>query len=105
MAIIKDALQDMESMMRPDTVVQAKREAAEELFRINLADLRETYGVHQVDVKGFSQPAVSKLEKRKDIKLSTLLDYLDALGLRIEIKVSPRVHKSGTPKDLIILRD
>jgi hypothetical protein len=105
MAIIKDAIQSMENVMKPEVVAQAKREAHEEILRIRLAELRETYGVHQVDVKGFTQPAVSKLEKRKDIKLSTLLDYLDALGLKIEIKVAPKVHKTGTPKELIILRD
>ena len=37
------------------------------------------------------------------MKLSTLLNYFDALGLKVEIKVSRRNPVAGTPKKLIFL--
>jgi hypothetical protein len=104
MAIIKNAIQDMESMMKPDVLEQVEREVQEELFLIKLAELRETYGIRQTDIKGFSQPAVSKLEKRKDMKLSTLLEYVHALDLNLEVKVTPKRVKTGVPKVVVILR-
>jgi hypothetical protein len=105
MAIINNALQVLESKMKPEIVEQAKKEAEEELFRIRLSDLRETYGIRQTEVGGFSQPAISHLENRKDIKISTLLEYLAALGLSVEIKVKPKNHKEGTPKELVLLSE
>ena len=41
--------------------------------------------VKQSDMTNFTQSSVSKIEKRKDIKISTLIDYLDSLGMGVEI--------------------
>lgn len=35
-----------------------------ELLMLNLAELREQYNVKQADIKGFSQPAISRIEGR-----------------------------------------
>ncbi len=46
--------------------------AQEESLNIRLAMLREKYGVRQSEISHFTQTAVSKLENRKDIRISTL---------------------------------
>lgn len=100
MAIIKNALQIMESEMKPESVERARRKAEEELFKIRLADLRESYGIRQTELTGFSQPAISHLENRKDIKVSTLVEYIKALGLDIEIKV--RSKEKGNKETILL---
>ncbi len=55
---------------------------------IGLADLRKLKGVTQEHVArklGSRQVQVSRLEKRDDLKLSTLERYFAALGARLEI--------------------
>lgn len=71
-----------------------RRERVEEIGRaydavLALADLRETRGVTQAELAGalgVSQPNVSKLESRGDIRLSTLGGYVAALGGQLEVK-------------------
>ena len=41
-------------------------------LNIRLAMLREKYGVKQSEIENFTQTAVSKLENRKDMQISTL---------------------------------
>ena len=66
---------------------------------LNLAELREQYGIKQIHVKRFSQPAASRMERRVDIKLSTPVEYANELGLGMEIKVHPRSPKPDTTND------
>jgi transcriptional regulator with XRE-family HTH domain len=56
--------------------------------RISLKQLRESRGHSQVGVAaamGISQPAVSKLERRTDISIVALGDYIAALGGALEV--------------------
>ena len=56
---------------------------------LGLADLREARGVTQAELAGalgVSQPNVSKLEGKGDIRLSTLGGYVAALGGRLEVR-------------------
>jgi len=69
---------------------------------LKLAELREQYKVKQTDIKGFSQPAISRLESRTDIKLSTLVKYLTQMDLEMEIKVRPRHPKQGVPAEVML---
>ena len=71
--------------MKPEVLARAKKMAQEESLNIRLAILREKYDVKQSEIKNFTQTAVSKLENRKDIRISTLIDYLDSLGMGVEI--------------------
>lgn len=49
----------------------------------------------------FSQSSISKIEGRKDIKISTLIDYLDNLGMGLEI----RAYSKASPfKDTVLLK-
>jgi transcriptional regulator with XRE-family HTH domain len=54
----------------------------------NLRELRVLAGQTQDQVSaktGFKQTNVSRLEKRADMKLSTLRDYVESLGGRLKI--------------------
>jgi transcriptional regulator with XRE-family HTH domain len=48
--------------------------AQEESLNVRLAILREKYGVKQNEIAAFTQTAVSKLENRKDLRISTLIN-------------------------------
>ncbi len=87
MAIVKNAVKAMEGMMSADRVRRARLAADREILALHLAKLRERQGVKQSDMKAFTQSAVSKLERRKDMKLSTLIEYLEGIGMGLEIRV------------------
>jgi transcriptional regulator with XRE-family HTH domain len=78
---------------------KARRMAREESLNIRLAILREKYGMKQNEITNFTQTAVSKIENRKDIRISTLIDYLDSLGMGLEITARP---KNSTKKELLL---
>lgn len=71
-----------------------RRERVEQLHRaydvvLGLADLRESRGLTQArlaDEMQVSQPNVSKVESKEDIRLSTLRHYVEALGGHLELK-------------------
>jgi hypothetical protein len=92
-------ISELDAKMNPEVLARAKKMAQEESLNIRLAILREKYGIKQCDITNFTQTAVSKLEKRKDIRISTLIDYLDSLGMGLEINACPR---SSTKKELLL---
>jgi len=102
MAIVKNALAAMESMMTPESIARSNEIYERELLILKLAELREQYKVRQTDIKGFSQPAISRIEGRTDIKLSTLVKYLSQMDLEMEIKVRPRHPKQGVPSEVML---
>lgn len=66
-----------------------ENEAAKEIFRIRLAELRKKNNMRQIDIDAFSQSGLSKLENRKDMKISTLMEYIRSIGMHLEIKAYP----------------
>ena len=75
--------------------MKSKRRRAEDTpfaaFGQQLENLRLQRGISQVqlaEVMGMGQSALSHLERRADIHLSTLTEYVDSLGglLSIEVK-------------------
>lgn len=54
-------------------------------LRLKMA--RELIGLNQTDLKGMTQPEVSKIEKRKDLKISTLNKYAKAMGMKLKISL------------------
>ncbi|MBA7633512.1 hypothetical protein ES703_41080 [subsurface metagenome] len=60
--------------------------------------------LRQEDIDSFSQPGISKLESRKDMKISTLLEYLDSIGLGIEIKVYPKKKQRHSTEEIILIK-
>jgi len=64
----------------------AKR--AETLEEIRLYELRHTEAISQAELAGrldVTQGAISKLEHSEDVRVSTLRQYLEALGARLEL--------------------
>jgi hypothetical protein len=54
------------------------------------------------DIQAFSQTAISKLERRKDMKLSTLIDYVEGIGMGLEIRAySKDAKKAGKMETLL----
>ena len=69
----------------PDWLARARAATLEE---IRLFELRHAEAVSQVELAGrldITQSAVSKLEHADDVRVSTLRQYLDALGARLEL--------------------
>ena len=89
----------LEAKMAPAVLEKARKMANKESLNIRLALIREKYGIKQNEIQNFTQTAVSKLEKRKDIRISTLVDYLDSLGMGLEITAYPR---NSTKRELLL---
>lgn len=67
--------------------MQETREAYDAL--LTLADLRRSRGLTQAELArllGVSQPNVSKIEHGEEVHLSTVGDYIAALGGRLEVR-------------------
>ena len=72
-------------------------------FLVAPKKLRKIMGLKQSDVKGFEQAGVSKIESRDDIKLSTLVKYVTAINMDLEIKAIAREESEETPKEVVLL--
>jgi hypothetical protein len=80
--------------MSPESIRRSDAKAQKILLALRLAEFRKSMKVDQSSVKGFTQPAVSKIEGRGDIKLSTLVEYCHGLGAELEIAARP-VRRKG----------
>jgi predicted transcriptional regulator len=84
-------MDDLDKLIQslPDEEQRAVVKRTEELvIAHNLRELRTLAGRTQEDVSagtGFKQTNVSRLEKRADMKLSTLRDYVESLGGTLKI--------------------
>ena len=94
-------LNELEQKTNPETLDKARKLYEQESLTQKLRLLRGKYGLKQEGLAGFTQTAVSKLERRKDIKVSTLIEYLDGLGLGLEIVALP---KDGNAEREVLLR-
>lgn len=92
-------ISELEAKMKPEVLAKAKKMAREEILNIKLAMLREKYSIKQSEITNFTQTAVSKLENRKNMRISTLIEYLDSLGMGLEISACPR---DSTGKELLL---
>ena len=97
----KDVFTILESKMTPASIRRSNAKARKLLLSLRLADFRRALRVDQSKVRGFSQPAVSKIEGRDDVKLSTLVEY--CRGLDAELTITARRRKPGT-KEFVLLR-
>ena len=56
---------------------------------MSLTELRKAIGITQEEIAerlNVGQPAVAKLERRRDVKLATLRNLIEAMGGELEIK-------------------
>jgi DNA-binding XRE family transcriptional regulator len=96
---LKDKMKTLPPKRRKKVEARAAQLIAEEL---SLRDLRKARAKTQVAVAkelGINQEGVSRLEKRSDLMLSTLRNYIEAMGgelhLLAEFPDRPPVHLSG----------
>ena len=74
--------------MSPERQDKMRKEAEEELLQMDLRGLRELLGKTQQEIAVLlerSQGQVSETESRKDVRLSTLRTYVEALGGELEL--------------------
>ena len=82
---------------------EIREDALREAIGLKLKQLRETAGITQAelaDLIGSDQPEVSRLEERENLLLSTLQDYLHALGSGVDGTV---VVRRNILKNLLLL--
>jgi hypothetical protein len=72
-----------------ETFNKAIKKGQEKTHELRLKMARELIGLNQTDLKGMSQPEVSKIEKRKDLKISTLNKYAKSMGMKVKISLVP----------------
>jgi transcriptional regulator with XRE-family HTH domain len=73
---------------RPGGRERLAAERAEALEEIRLYELRHAEAISQAELAGrleVTQGAISKLEHAEDVRVSTLRQYLDALGAHLEL--------------------
>ena len=87
-------ISELDAKTSPAVLAKARKLYEQESLNIKLKALRGKYGIKQEDVTQFSQTAVSKLEHRKDIKISTLIDYLESVGFGLEITATQKGNKN-----------
>lgn len=81
--------EDLKHKVSPERRAELARKAREEVQRVSLYQLREARNLTQTNlaqVLKVNQGAVSKMEKRADMYVSTLRSYLRAMGAEMQIK-------------------
>jgi len=73
----------------PEREARIKGRVASELNRLPLAEVRKAREMTQVrlaEVLHVNQGAISKMEKRSDMYLSTLRSYVEAMGGHLDVR-------------------
>ena len=82
---------ELRAKMSPAAQARSAARAEATLVEMRLQELRKSRDVTQVDlakVMKIEQAAVSKLERREDMYVSTLRDYVKALGGELKLVAS-----------------
>jgi len=87
--------------MTPAGIRRSDAKARKMLLALRLAEFRKAMNKDQSSVKGFTQPAISKIEGRGDIRLSTLVEYCKGLGAELRITAHP--VKRGSHLEFVLL--
>lgn len=90
----------LQAQMAPEALRRAEAKAEAMLRSMTLDELREALELTQEEVAKrlqVKQPAVAKLERREDVRLSTLRALIEAMGGQIEVRA---IFPQGT----VILR-
>ena len=77
--------QEAKKSMSKDSIRRADGEANKIMLNLGLAELRKNAGHSQSEITGYRMSRVSKIEARKNMKISTFVSYCRSLGLGIEI--------------------
>lgn len=83
-----NSLASLKAKLDPEVVEAASKETDAMLRQMVLAELREARKLTQANlakILGIGQGAVSKIEKRTDMYLSSLENYVEAMGGRFRM--------------------
>jgi predicted transcriptional regulator len=86
----------LQAKMPPGARLRAEAKADAMLRSMSLDELREALNLTQEELANrlqVKQPAVAKLERREDVRLSTLRALIEAMGGHIEVRA---VFPQGT---------
>jgi hypothetical protein len=75
-----DFFEEAQKSMSQESTRRAEHEANKIMLTLDLAELRKHTGRSQSEVSGYRQSSISKIEARKDMKISTLVSYCRSLG-------------------------
>lgn len=84
-------INELRKKIKPEIQAAARAKALAIIAEMELAEVRKARGLSQATVAKrleIAQPNVSQFESRPDLLLSTLNQYIDALGGRLEIYAS-----------------
>ena len=84
----RKSLKDIDALLGPRRVAQAKGAARQKMEAMLLAEVRNQLGFTQTTVAramGVSQSALSQLESQDDLQLSTLRRLVHALGGELDV--------------------
>jgi hypothetical protein len=84
------AFNELRAKMSTERRAKVEKRVQRTLAEMRLQELRDSLDISQGavgDALGIKQAAVSRLERRKDMHISTLRDYVTALGGELEIVV------------------
>lgn len=87
------------------TWIERRRGSAPREEGVTLAEARSLAGLTQNQVAqrlGLSQADVSKLERRDDVRLSTLQAYARALGARLQVALQWQEVQPGAPSPTLL---
>lgn len=82
---------ELRARMSPEAQARAAARAEVMLVEMQLQELRKTRRITQIEVAramSVEQAAVSKLERREDMYVSTLREYVKALGGELKLVAS-----------------
>ena len=85
MRTLKDKLNNLNPQRREKVEARAAQLIAEEMTRRELRRARKLTQVHLAKALGITQDGVSRLEKRTDLLLSTLREYVEAMGGKLSL--------------------
>ena len=82
------SFKNLRDKMSPEAIVLSEKLAGEQREEISLAELRNALGVTQDELAQLmkkKQAAISRLERRTDMHVSTLREFVAALGGRLQL--------------------
>lgn len=82
---------ELRARMSPDSQARAAARAEAMLLEMKLQELRKARSITQIEVArsmSVEQAAISRLERREDMYVSTLRDYIRALGGELKLVAS-----------------
>ena len=82
-------LSEFRKLLAPEVQVKAREKALQIVAEMTLAEVRRHRGVKQVDLAKklqMAQPNISQIEARPDALLSTLEQYVAALGGELKLQ-------------------